>query len=64
VKSQVPRNTWRHTAHIYTNWIKALYEATPCNIEDIPRTFWPAELPAFLETLVVTSDQPSAFAAC
>ena len=36
---QTPRNTWRHTAHIYTNWIKALYEATPYNIEDIPRTF-------------------------
>jgi homoserine O-succinyltransferase/O-acetyltransferase len=36
---QTPRNTWRHTAHIYTNWIKALYEATPYNIKDIPRTF-------------------------
>ena len=36
---ETPRNSWRHTAHIYTNWIKALYEATPYNIEDIPRTF-------------------------
>ncbi|WP_119301080.1 homoserine O-succinyltransferase [Dongia deserti] len=36
---RMPRNTWRHTAHIYTNWIKALYEATPYNIEDIPRAF-------------------------
>jgi len=35
---RTPPNTWRHTAHIYTNWIKALYEATPYNIEDIPRT--------------------------
>ena len=30
-----PRNTRRHSAHIYTNWIKALYEATPYNLEDI-----------------------------
>jgi homoserine O-succinyltransferase/O-acetyltransferase len=37
--AHTPRNTWRHTAHIYTNWIKALYEATPYNIQDIPRTF-------------------------
>lgn len=37
--SCMPRNSWRHTAHIYTNWIKALYEATPYNIRDIPRTF-------------------------
>jgi homoserine O-succinyltransferase/O-acetyltransferase len=36
---RAPRNSWRHTAHIYTNWIKTLYEATPYNIEDIPRTF-------------------------
>ena len=37
--THMPRNTWRHTAHIYTNWTKALYEATPYNIQDIPRTF-------------------------
>lgn len=33
-----PHNTWRHTAHLYTNWIKALYEATPYDLKDIPRT--------------------------
>lgn len=32
-------NTWRHTAHIYTNWIKAVYEATPYNQGDIPLPF-------------------------
>ena len=37
--AHTPHNTWRHTAHIYTNWVKALYEATPYNIQDIPRTF-------------------------
>ncbi len=37
--ARTPPNTWRHTAHIYTNWTKALYEATPYNIDDIPRTF-------------------------
>jgi homoserine O-succinyltransferase/O-acetyltransferase len=36
--SRTPPNSWRHTAHIYTNWIKTLYEATPYDIEDIPRT--------------------------
>lgn len=25
----MPRNSWRGTAHLYTNWIHALYEATP-----------------------------------
>jgi homoserine O-succinyltransferase len=30
-------NLWRHTAHIYTNWVKAVYEATPYNINDIPK---------------------------
>ncbi len=24
--------SWRHTAHIYTNWIKSVYEATPYNL--------------------------------
>jgi homoserine O-succinyltransferase len=37
--SRMPPNTWRHIAHIYTNWIKTLYEATPYNIQDIPRAF-------------------------
>jgi homoserine O-succinyltransferase len=31
-----PLNTWRHTAHIYTNWVKAIYEATPYDINRIP----------------------------
>ncbi len=29
-------NLWRHTAHIYTNWVKAVYDATPYTIDDIP----------------------------
>ncbi len=29
-------NLWRHTAHIYTNWVRMVYEATPYNIDDIP----------------------------
>jgi homoserine O-succinyltransferase len=29
-------NLWRHTAHLYTNWIRILYESTPYNIEDVP----------------------------
>lgn len=32
-------NQWRHTAHIYTNWIKAIYEATPYDRNDIPKPF-------------------------
>ena len=34
--SRAAPNLWRHTAYIYTNWIKAVYEATPYNIDDIP----------------------------
>ncbi|MFY9287163.1 MAG: homoserine O-succinyltransferase [Alphaproteobacteria bacterium] len=34
-----PLNTWRHTAHLYTNWIKAIYEATPYEMADIPQAF-------------------------
>jgi homoserine trans-succinylase len=26
----------RHTAHIYTNWVKAVYESTPYSIEAVP----------------------------
>lgn len=37
--TDAPPNTWRHTAHIYTNWVKTLYEATPYNIADIPNAF-------------------------
>src|SRR5574337_1299407 len=31
-----PLNRWRHIAQIYTNWVTAVYEATPYDIEDIP----------------------------
>jgi homoserine O-succinyltransferase len=34
--SQPAPNLWRHTAHLYTNWVKAVYEATPYNLNDIP----------------------------
>jgi homoserine O-succinyltransferase len=29
-------NLWRHTAQIYTNWVKAVCESTPYNIDMIP----------------------------
>lgn len=36
--SQKPApNTWRHIANIYSNWIKAVYEATPYDRNDIPK---------------------------
>jgi homoserine O-succinyltransferase len=31
-------NLWRHTANIYTNWVKTVYETTPYDIDDIPGT--------------------------
>jgi homoserine O-succinyltransferase len=34
--SRAAPNLWRHTAHIYTNWVKLVYEATPYNVADIP----------------------------
>ena len=34
--SQRPPNLWRHTAHLYTNWVKAVYEATPYDLAAIP----------------------------
>jgi homoserine O-succinyltransferase len=34
--SRAAPNLWRHTAHIYTNWVKAVYESTPYNIDAIP----------------------------
>ena len=37
--AKAPRNSWRYTAHLYTNWIKAVYEATPYNIAAIPDPF-------------------------
>jgi len=35
--SRPPINTWRHTAVVYANWIRLIYEATPYNLNDIPR---------------------------
>lgn len=35
----VPRNVWRHTGHVFTNWINALYKATPYDLTQIPRPF-------------------------
>lgn len=29
-------NLWRHTAYIYTNWVKAVYESTPYDSTRIP----------------------------
>src|SRR5271156_59540 len=34
--SRAAPNLWRHTAHVYTNWVKALYASTPYAIEAIP----------------------------
>lgn len=34
-----PTNTWRYTASIYANWIKAIYESTPYNLSAIPEAF-------------------------
>jgi len=31
-----PINTWRHTAQLYANWVKLVYEATPYDRERIP----------------------------
>ncbi len=37
--SQSAPNLWRHTAHIYTNWIKVIYEATPYDRSQIPQAY-------------------------
>ena len=34
--TRAPFNTWRHTAHLYANWLKLVYEATPFNRAQIP----------------------------
>lgn len=31
-----PINNWRHTAIIYPNWIKSLYDSTPYDMKNIP----------------------------
>jgi homoserine O-succinyltransferase/O-acetyltransferase len=38
---RTPLNRWRHIGFIYTNWIKALYDATPYNIGAVPNPFEP-----------------------
>jgi homoserine O-succinyltransferase/O-acetyltransferase len=35
-RSRAAPNLWRHRAHIYTNWVKTVYESTPYSIEAIP----------------------------
>lgn len=37
--TQTPINTWRHTAMIYTNWVKAIYEATNFDLGAIPEPY-------------------------
>lgn len=38
--TQKPINTWRHTANLYTNWIRSVYEATPFDAANIPKPFF------------------------
>jgi homoserine O-succinyltransferase len=33
---RTPLNTWRHCAHVYTNWVHAVYDATPYDLAQIP----------------------------
>lgn len=37
--TRAPVNNWRHTAHIYANWVASLYEATPYDAAQIPQPF-------------------------
>ena len=37
--AQPPANSWRYTGFLYANWVKAVYDATPYALEDIPRPF-------------------------
>ncbi len=34
--SQPPINSWRYTGYLYTNWVHAVYEATPYDLAQIP----------------------------
>jgi homoserine O-succinyltransferase len=34
--SRAPINHWRHTAQLYANWVKLVYEATPYDRARIP----------------------------
>ena len=35
-----PVNTWRHTAVIYVNWVRAIYEATPYDVRQVPEPWY------------------------
>lgn len=37
--TQKPMNTWRHTGQIYSNWVRAIYRATPYDINLIPEPY-------------------------
>jgi homoserine O-succinyltransferase len=37
--TQSPINSWRFTASLYSNWVKAIYEATPYKLADVPTPF-------------------------
>ncbi len=37
--AQMPVNSWRYTASIYSNWVKNIYGATPYDIANVPRPF-------------------------
>ena len=39
--SRPPINRWRHTATVYGNWIKAVYEASPYRLDSLPEPFNP-----------------------
>ncbi len=41
-----PANVWLHTAFLYTNWVRAIYEATPYDLADIPLPAAPQPLAA------------------
>ena len=28
-------NSWRHTGHVYTNWVQSVYEATPFDLQNL-----------------------------
>jgi homoserine O-succinyltransferase len=36
-----PVNRWRHTAQLYANWVKLVYEATPYDRARIPNVDQP-----------------------
>lgn len=41
---QKPLNTWRPCAHLYTNWIHAVYDATPYELNRIPTPHKPKQV--------------------